>query len=715
MGTVHVALERIFNQLFKGNVGLAIQETDAYLLAWPNPQTQEKLDTMKQEYQLMTGYWQQGMKDPQRDEQYLRLLQRLYVLCANISIHRHIENSSYLQGLYSQVRKSGNDWSLAAVRQEMEGFVSEVAMLELEPEQQRKEKSKALYQQHQQQMNALFNYILTSRLWTESVGQEITRLMLSPTVDTIDQQLVISAITLSQLNCFDVVKFRVLLNVYQQSQDEYVRQRALVGWILGFDDNYLCIYPELYQLVKVLLESERVCQELTELQIQFVYTLNAEKDNSTIQRDIMPDLLRNSQIHLTADGVKEQDDDELEDVLHPDAAEQRMESLENSVHRMMDMQQQGADIYFGGFSQMKRFPFFYDMSNWLVPFYLEHPDLAQYKDNSEGFDFVEAMMKHGPFCDSDKYSFVIVFQQVFSRLPSDMKEMMKHHEYFSATDEVAWDFRTPAYIRRMYLMNLYRFFRLFPNRSALFNPFDTSHNEMGTCQFFDSTLFVDTPLDKYKREIVPVLLKKEMNRSASILLAMFPQELWDIQYYLWRHRYKEALALEPHNIKALVGLARDYFRNYSYEKALGVYDTLTLLRPEKVSYLLNKAICQVQLEDYDAALQTLYQLNYKYPDNNPVKRALAWALVCVGKSEQADGLYEQLVAIENPEYEDFLNRGYCLWFLGRVTEAADSFRTYIRMCDSTVEDLSIFDEVKLFKKAGITYVEIRMMEALVES
>ncbi len=715
MGTVDIALERIFRQLIIGNVGLAINETDTYLAAWPNPQTKEKLDTMKQEYQLMTGYWQQGMKDPQRDEQYQRLLQRLYVLCANISIHRHIENSSYLKSLYSQVRQSGYSWSLDAIRQEMEGFVSDVAMLEFEPEQQRKEKSKALYQRHQQQMNALFNYILTSRLWTDSVGEEMTELMLAPTVDATDQQLMISAITLSLMNRFDVVKFRVLLDVYQQSQDEYVRQRALVGWVLGIDDDYLSVYPELHQLMEPLLKQEHVCQELTELQIQFVYALNAEKDNSTIQKEILPDLMKNSQIHISDDGIKEMDDDELEDVLHPDAAEQRMEKLEDSVHRMMDMQKQGADIYFGGFSQMKRFPFFYDMSNWLVPFYLQHPDLSQYVENSESIALMEQLLKSGPFCDSDKYSFVIAFQQVYSRIPSNMKEMLKNNELFSAAADFVEEDHTAAYIRRMYLMNLYRFFRLFPNRSVLCNPFDTSHQQMGMCLFFGSDLFVNTPLEPYKREVVPVLFKKEMDKSASILLSTFPCEMWDVQYFLWRRFYARALALEPHNIKALVGQARKFFRNEQYDKAFDVYDTLILLRPEKVSYQLNKAICQVQMGDYEAALQTLYQLNYKYPDDNPIKRALAWALVCVGKVVQADGLYEQLVALEKPVCEDFLNRGYCLWFLRRVTEAADCFRTYMKMTDSTLEDITLFDEMDLIKKAGITGVEIRMMEALIES
>ena len=265
MGTTDIALERIFKQLIRGNAGMAIAEAETYLAAWPNPQTAEKLRAVKAEYELMADYWQRGAKDPQMDEQYQRLLQRVYVICANISIHRHVRSSSYLASLSAGARQPGHDWSLDAIRREMEGFVSDVAMLELEPEDQRQAKSTQLYKDHQQQMNLLFNYIVTSHIWTDGVGEEIKALLLSPTVDSNDQQLLVSAIMLSLMNRFDMVKFRVLVETYRLSQDEQVRQRALVGWVMSIDDDFRLVWPEQQALVAELLQSKRVCRELTEL------------------------------------------------------------------------------------------------------------------------------------------------------------------------------------------------------------------------------------------------------------------------------------------------------------------------------------------------------------------------------------------------------------------------------------------------------------------
>ena len=713
MRTIDVSLRLIYSRLTSGQLGLAIQETETYLTAWPNPQSMEKLGVLKREYQLMSDYWQRGVKDPQLAEQYQRLLQRLYVLCANIAIHKNVNASSYLQGLYKGVRQAGHRWSISNIRQEMENFVSETAMLQLEPEHTRKEKSLALYKQHQQQMNALFNYILTSHVWTEGVGSEMEKILLSLTVDGNDQQLLVSAVTLSLMNCFDVVKFRMLTDVYQQSQDEHVRQRALVGWVLSINDSWLIVYPEQREIISEMLKSKRTCRELTELQIQLIYTLTADEDSAVVQNEIVPDLLKNNSLRVTHSGIEEVKEDPLEDVLHPDAAEERMERLEATFNRMMDMQKQGTDIYYGGFSQMKRSPFFYDVSNWFVPFYMQHPDISQFMERLEGNKFLEAVMQKGPFCDSDKYSFVIAFQQVFAGLPENVRQMMNRGEAMMAevSDE---DQQSAAYMRRSYLMDMYRFFKLFPNRTALCNPFDTSKVEWGMCLFFASDVFKQTPLDERKREIVVLLRKKKMMRAAKELLYVFPSDMHDVQYWLWMGKPELAVRQDPDNERALTAYARQLFDNDEYSKAEEVYEKLLLLHPDKRSYMLNRAICQVNLSDYEEALKALYQLNYEQPDDQGVQRALAWALTCNDKLEQAVRIFQQLEADEALTDQDNLNYGYCLWLQGHLTEGAAKLRRYYEKHETGNDSYKLYQmDEDWLKHHGISDTEINMMEDLI--
>jgi Flp pilus assembly protein TadD len=711
MGTIDTSLQRVYAQLQAGNVGLAIMELDTYLTAWPNQQTREKLETLKGEYELMADYWMQGATDPERDEQYTRLLQRLYVLMANIAIHRHMAATSFLQQLHRNARQTGHPMNLDSIRQEMENFVSEVAMLELEPEHTRKEKSQALYKAHQQQMNQLFNFLLTSNIWTDGIGRVMEDLLASPTVDTTDQQLLISAVMLSLMNRFDIVKFRTLVGVYRKSTDEHVRQRALVGWVLGLDDDMHDVYPEQRELVNELLKSKRVCAELTELQIQMIYTMGAEEDTKTIKSEIMPDILKNQNFRVTKQGIEEVEDDPLEDVLHPDAAEQRMEKLEQSFQRMIDMQRKGADIFYGGFSQIKRYPFFYDISNWFVPFYMQHPDIAQFIEKSEDNRFLESLLTKGPFCDSDKYSFLIAFQQVTNHLPESVRQAMKYGE--ASMGEMSPDDderRTPAYIRRNCLMDLYRFFKLFPNRQSFVNPFYQNGVHVASCCFFCSNVFKATPLDAYKSEVVRVLKKHMFDYEASVLLESFPESMRDVQYYLWTENYSAALELDPNNERALSARARYYFSEGMYEYANNDYERLLLLHPNKVNYMLNKAVCQVNMEEYDDALKLLYQLNYEHEDDVNIQRVLAWTLTCDGKLEQADSLYQQLTRDDSATAEDYLNKGYCQWLLGRIKEADACFDQYFTLGGDFYE---AFNNKEWLRQRGISDTDIRLMQAMV--
>ncbi|MBR2114162.1 MAG: tetratricopeptide repeat protein [Prevotella sp.] len=711
MGTIDTSLHRIYYQLQAGNAGLAIMEMETYLMAWPNQQSREKLETLRSEYNLMADYWMQGATDPERDEQYNRLLQRIYVLMANIAIHRHLSATSFLQQLHHNARQTWHPMNLETIRQEMENFVSEVAMLELEPEHTRKEKSLALYKTHQQQMNQLFNYMLTSNIWSEGTGRMMEELLVSPTIDAIDQQLLVSAVMLSLMNRFDIVKFRTLVDVYRRSTDEHVRQRALVGWVLGIDDDMLEIYPEQRTLIEELLKSKRTCAELTELQIQMIYTMDAEKDTNTVQQEIMPDILKNNTFRVTKNGIEEIEDDALEDVLHPDASEQRMEKLEQSFQRMIDMQRKGSDIFYGGFSQTKRFPFFYDISNWFVPFFIQHPDIAQFIEKFEDNRFLTSIMNKGPFCNSDKYSFVIAFQQVVNQLPESLRQAMKRGE--ATMGDMTMDHeeqQTPAFIRRNYLMDLYRFFRLFPNRQALINPFSRTGIQLATCCFFCSKVFNQTPLDAYKPEVVRVMKKHLYDFEAELLLDSFPESMRDVQYYLWKEDYSDALKLDPDNERALSARARYYFSEGLYEDANDDYERLLLLHPNKVSYMLNKAVCLVNMDEYEDALKLLYQLNYEHDEDVNIQRVLAWALICDGKMEQAEKLYQQLTSNDSATSEDYLNKGYCLWLMGRIKEADACFDQYFILGGDYYE---AFNNREWLHQRGISDTDIRLMQAMV--
>lgn len=722
------ALNTIIQCLSDRQLGTAIAHLETYLYTFQHPQALSQLAEVKADYERMSDYWQRGFDDPQRAQLFDQLLCRMYVLTQNVRLRYIINTSSYVKSIYTTARAKRTDWTVDALRREMESFVSDVTLLQLEPEHTRQSRQCTLYEQHQQLLAALFDYIWTSRLWTDGVASAFEDIILSPTIDVIDQQLLVSAITLSLMGVFGINKFRLLVNVYLKATDERVRQRALVGWVFSLDVGAARLYPEVRMLVSQATCDDRCLSELSELQMQVVYCLKAESDQQIIQSEIMPDLISSSNIRVTRNGIEEVDDDPMDDVLHPEKSEQRMERLEASMQRMADMQRQGSDVYFGGFRQMKRFPFFQTVANWLMPFTFDHPAISGLLSHVRGSRFLRTLLKNGPFCDSDKYSFVLGFQMAVSRMPEHLLELMDQGEATLVGGDVELsELSTPAFLRRSYLQSLYRFFRVYPQRSEFVNPFDAT--QLPRYLFMANPLVQQSRLEDKMGETVAFLLKHKRYDDARRVLQNCRTEVRGAQFYLLngtllmrthadrnagltaRESFQHLLQLQPDSERAWVGYARTAFADGDYQDAFDYYTRLAQRRPDRHSYQLNQAVCLTNLSQYDEALKLLYKLNYESPDDLDVSRVLAWTLVGAARYDQAAAIYQELLVADSPQADDLLNYGYCLWFSGRPAEAADHFKRYAQADGITFDAQKEFlhTEARLIRQHGVSEVEVRLM------
>jgi tetratricopeptide (TPR) repeat protein len=302
-------------------------------------------------------------------------------------------------------------------------------------------------------------------------------------------------------------------------------------------------------------------------------------------------------------------------------------------------------------------------------------------------------------------------QEVIDRLPQQVRDMIVHGEY-NAEEMASAVEPSAALERRLYLMDIYRFFRLFPHRSELKSPFDTVADEMGQCDFFSSTLLADTAIEKYKSQVVRQLKRHKMQYAAQRLLQTIAEPCRDIQYYLWMQDYDHVLQLNPEYERALLGKGRQLYDMGEYDEALQWFEKLMAAHPEKTNNQLYVAICQVQMERYEEALKLLFKLNYEQPENASVSRVLAWTQTCQGKLEQAAKIYEQLMEHEQRDDDDLKNYGYCLWLQGEVARASGLFRQYCQRHEQAAVGMADFFDVDWLKKRGITAVEINMMLSL---
>lgn len=437
----------------------------------PGAFSSEALEEFENDYRLMADFMLKGFKDPQRNALYGRLVRGMSSLLRNMEVEVERKYDPFFSPLVRLTASTKLDPT--GIEQKLVKHVQDVAMLSLDEEQVRQQRSKELYEAHFNFMRNLFNAIVVSSQWNADMAHDMARLLSSPTIDAMDALTLVSAITMATLNVPDPQKAIALTEVFSLADDEAIRQRALVGWVFAVGNDGFALFPEVGERVADLLAKPEVRKEVLQLQKQVVFCQNAARDQETLRNDIMPNIMKNQNFEVSRFGIKEKEEDPMMDILHPDD-DRKMEELEASFQKISDMQKRGADIYFGGFSHMKRFSFFYTLCNWFMPFYTEHPQLQHLTQGLLQSNFIKQLMLHGPFCDSDKYSFTLGVSSVFSSLPESLRNMMEQGELQSGMPEGNGP-QGKAYIRRKYLQDLYRFAMLNDGRKRFANPFDENH------------------------------------------------------------------------------------------------------------------------------------------------------------------------------------------------------------------------------------------------
>lgn len=712
------------NLISSGNLGIALQAARNFLDGFHYESLGSRLEEIATDYRLMRDFFRNGYRDDKRAELYDGLVCKLYRLINDIATDYRRVNDPQAQG--HQTYRNIIVTDVDSVRQKLESYVTDLALSSLEPQESRQEKTRTIHTDHQQYMQQLFDAMIFSHQWTHEYATMMAELLVSPTVDSADAQLLVSAVMLGAILNKDPERIHALIECYERVTDSRIRQRALAGWVFALDKEVPILFSEISTHIEHLLDDERVRQEVMELQMQVVYCRNAKRDNDRLQQDIMPTLLKNQQFEITDLGMKPKTEDPIEDILHPEADEKKIEQLEESIRKMKDMRDQGVDIYFGGFSQMKRFSFFYTLCNWFMPFMPDHPQLSHLNADFLKSGMLKVILESGSFCDSDKYSFVLGTSAVFSKLPPNVTEMLNAGgDSFGFLGDTELDTTDQQYLRRMYLQDMYRFFTLCDMRQMFVNPYDD-----GKFLFLTLPIFA-VKMGKEARKVQKMLLKQKMYNELNELFYTYKEigNADDIRMeatiFMRMGKYMEAQAIyeqlrdmEPDNLKALSGFAYASFMMGEYHEAAGAYQELYKVQPDNRSVAQNLAISLIYSDKVEEGVTLLYRLEYENPDDQNIKRSLAWGQLMLGRTEQAHSLYQTIMASPQALATDYLNAGYCEWFSGNISEA-------VRLMRKSFERIEGFDgspstilrhflqDIDLFHRYGISEVDQKIIADLV--
>lgn len=689
-----------------------------------------RYEDVKNEYRLMQDAMMRGLRDDKLDEVYADIMRKVYGAGLDIFIEEKVKQ--YSSFAYARASAQQTEAHPDAVRTVLEAYVQDMAMMAFEPENTRKTKMEKLTADHYAYMKQLFNALLVAPMWNDRRAADFADLLLSPTIDRDDALLLVSAVMLATMNVNDPYKWDMLADVYVRATDKVLKMRALVGWVLSlpFNPRGPRLFPFVQERIKALLADKTTLKQLLDMQMQMLFCCNADADNEEIQRNIMPTLIKNTNLQMTRLGIVEKEDDPMKDIMDPNAAERDMEEMELKYRKMMDMQKQGSDIYFGGFSKMKTFPFFHDLCNWFAPFNAAHPALGAARERLAGSTFLNKLMETGPFCDSDKYSFALAIAQIMDRMPDNVKEMLNSDATFGPTVSKE-EQENPAYICRSYLQSLYRFFRLYRSKRDFLNPFilDELEDNDGNALFMSYKLLACPEMEENAAALCGFLLKRKMmpelrtmalcykssqNPRLVRFLALVPMTdgKWQEAYDLFA-----SVPEDQHTEESLRGMAHCCMSLKRFGEAVAIYRRLLAMHPDNFSYQLNLAVCLMSSDAAscgaaassscgDAASSScgdasslggkveaqpnkvveegsklLYKLDYEHPDNVNVRRVLAWCMMLQGNFAKAIDIYTRLLSQPDAVSADRLNAAYAHWLSRDVARAVALLREYCNLCE----------------------------------
>lgn len=714
----------------------AINDLEANMEEYGDMGMEDTIDAIREDFERLEDYWLRDVKDPCLDKMVNKITVRIANAISEYSSRLlNQEDSCYLLTLKREAGRKGDLWQWSDIRRKLESFISDEALAGLDFDGQGRERLYRIIDEHYEYSKRLFNHLATMGLLGGNDADDIIDLLSSPTVDSSDQQLIVSALTLSGSRAFDINKYRIMAHVCRSGANMMVRQRALVGFVLTQGYCMYKIFPEQKEIFDEVMADDDIASQLVELQMQMVFCMKAMGDSEVLENEIMPEMLKNSPVRIK-DGKFEEMDESMDDILGTNDIEKRTEEVERLMGRLHGMQNSGADIFFKGFSHMKRFPFFNDMVNWFLPFSTSHRSMREVVDMLGGDDFFRMLFSKTSFCDSDRYSFVLALQHVFRQMPAEVFEQLKTS---SRCDDMQDVVDTPTLYRRNYLQGLYRFFKLFKWRNGYFSPFVLIHqdgevfcNSEENISYIPYYLFASNPLfleSEWLKKNLPRLLlffcKNELEFFYEDLYVEWPlidtfegnmamAKYLDKIHHCYSGKvlpyYKRALELNPQSVVAKKMVA---YKSMETEPEQAKRLLFELLESDADNVKLNYNAAKVcyDLGDYKSGLPLLYKLEYMYPDDLKIKYLFGATLVLNGNFDKACAVFDKVDDYENMGDVCPLCVVAAYWLatrsVAKTIEAVNGKGIVIDNYDLSSEEIKRY--INLLLDNGISHAEYNLM------
>lgn len=669
-------------------------------------------------YDALIDYFAQGVEDPERERVYHQLVGRALQISDRCAIALHgADKLPY----YTSQRKTARRESFRVYQLQLEAFAENVR------DTNDVEELKQLATTHDKQLGNLFVDLWTQDVWSSAMASEADGLLLSSAITTADQCTIVSAVTLSLLRMFDPLKLLFLCDAYYHPQ-AMVSTRALVGIVMAC---YCWIdrieyYSEVKARLDLLCEDPLFGDQVCEVVLQFTRSTDTEEVDRKMREEIIPELMKNPKLRRMPN-IKP--DDPTADDINPDWEQWMHESgLEESMREITEWQMEGVDVNMSTFSQLKRYPFFYNICNWFRPFDAWQADMLAIVGNPNGAasSIAETILQSNFMCDSDKYSFCYAIREIpemqRNAMMSQLEEQNKAlKESADVPDLKRMSKQTTQSILRQYVQNLYRFFKLFTNAGEFDNPF----NHLVLCPMHRNPLYnllmeperlfrligINIKQKRYLRAIEFFVRLEGLHPECMEATQLQQLGLCYQKLKMYREaieEYTKADLMKPDSYWTIHHLAQCHRELGHYEKALEYYELAEGMKPDNLSLTFHVAELLYELGEYEEALPRLHKIDYHHPESLKSLRLLAECCFMSEQGKQAAKYYERMMAEHTAEMssDDWKHAAYNCWLLGNRHEC---FRLLSRAEESYVQETSISKECEF---AEVIYSDSRLLTSL---
>lgn len=598
------------------------------------------------------------------------------------------------QGVFKDLKKQGEAIDIKEVKPTLEKFVSREAMLFLNHDLSKEEQDQAsarLYQEWEEYREKIFGRFVSSGHWTDEECAAVKDTILSPTVDSLTSQLLVSAITLSAATVFDMGKFTLLYDIYRQTDDDEVKVRALLGWLLvSMNSSYCEQHPDFRSFAEQLTEDCKndsdLLADIIKAQKMLAVTVFSEQKSIDYTNDIMSSLSKRFLGDLknkVADLLDADEDmrnlfeiDEDEETSEEESPirsvdintdEDGVDNLNVGVDSplsMDEMMDKGIDILLPQFKMLRdQTDFFTHLYNWFMPFYLKNPHVTEalgFVDEKR--KFCKAFCSTARSCPADAYSLANLIISHPNEIPENIVDCYDDPEDEGDGSEPADEeeivnefFKEPGEhrakrIRINYIRNLLRFSKFYKGKDELFTILDELDDDKPAYAVLAGPLFQDEFFDKYRMAIARYSFRREFPDMVEVMLEGVPCDTLEMHFMkgwvcmqkeddhslrMAVSHFKEMLKMQPDMKQVYLQLGICYRNLIQVDEYLENFDKLmefkdSFSEEELFKLKLDKLKFIVMNNRFEEAMPLAYELDYTHPENQMAGALLTQLLIKIG-------------------------------------------------------------------------------------